>query len=85
MVNRSGGDVVTAHALKLALLPGWDEHRAARQLIRVADGNGLALRRAKARLEAVLVERHSRVVDQAVSSLRAAIVELSPPAGGLAV
>ena len=62
--------IVTAHALKLALSTDWTEARAAAQLVELVGGSELALRRSLARLERALAERHSPVVQRAAQSLR---------------
>lgn len=65
--------IVTTHALKLALSPDWSEAEAARRLVELVGGSELALRRSLARLEHSLIERESPVVERATRALRAGL------------
>lgn len=65
--------VVTAHALKLALSPDWSEVEAAKHLVELVGGSELALRRSLARLDHALLERQSAIVERATRSLRAGL------------
>ena len=71
-------DVVAGRALVFGLVPGTSSSRAARELLRLADGEGSLLRRAIERVEDGLHTPQGRAGPQVVGILAAALEIVEP-------
>ena len=73
-------DLVTARALRLALDPGNDPERSARELLAYVEGRTWALEVVLVRLRRGLAERWSPVGARAAASVEAALALVATPA-----